>query len=62
MPPFVGVAVNVTIVPATIFVSGLQVIFTLTGMLGETLIVIVFDVTGFAARHPPRLEVTSQLM
>lgn len=42
----VGAAVNVTLVPEQIDPEGLAEMETLTGRLGFTLIVIVFDVAG----------------
>ena len=45
MPPFVGVAVKVTLVPEQIAPEGFAAIITLAGKL-ETVIVIVFDVAG----------------
>ena len=42
----VGVAVNVTFVPAQMVVEGLAAIETLTGKAGFTVIVNVFDVAG----------------
>jgi len=42
----VGVAVNVTLVPAQIVVDGLAAMLTLAGKFGFTVIVIVFDVAG----------------
>ena len=45
MPPLVGVAVNVTLVPAQIVVA-LAPILTLAGKFGFTVIVILFDVAG----------------
>ena len=51
MPPFVGVAVNVTEAPAqTGFWDG--VILTLTGSSGITTIVIIFEVSGLFMMHP----------
>jgi len=45
VPPFVGVAVKVTLVPEQIAPEGFAAILTLAGKL-ETVIVIVFDVAG----------------
>ncbi|MBK8883294.1 MAG: hypothetical protein IPN67_13185 [Bacteroidales bacterium] len=45
-PPFVGVAVNVTEVPAQIAPAGLAAILTLAGTLGLTVIVMLFDAAG----------------
>ena len=42
----VGVAVNVTLVPAQMVEEGLAAIETLTGKFGLTVIVTVFDVAG----------------
>lgn len=47
----VGVAVNVTLVPAQIAEDGLAAMLTLTGNEGFTDIVIVFDVAGFPVAH-----------
>ena len=47
MPPFVGVAVNVTLVPAHMILSAsLETIFTLTGKFGLTTVVMALLVTG----------------
>jgi hypothetical protein len=46
MPPLTGVAVNVTLVPEQIVPIGLAVIDTLTGNIGFTAIVMVFEVAG----------------
>ena len=46
MPPLVGVAVNVTLVPKQIVPVGLDTIETLTGKFGFTVIVTVLDVAG----------------
>jgi len=48
VPGFVGVAVNVTLVPAQIVLLGaaLEAMVTLAGRFGFTVIVIVFDVAG----------------
>ena len=43
----VGVAVNVTFIPAQIVLEGHAEIVTLTGRFGFTVIVMVFDVAGF---------------
>jgi len=45
-PPFVGVAVNVTLVPAQMVVAEAEIL-TLTGELVVTVVLIVFDVAGF---------------
>ena len=44
MPPFVGVAVNVTLVPEQIVLPGLAPMLTDGVMVDETTIVIPFDV------------------
>ena len=44
MPPFVGVAVNVTLVPAQIVLPGLAAIITDGITLPVTVILILFDV------------------
>ena len=46
MPPFVGVAVNVTELLAQIVADGLAAMLTLTGRFGFTVIVIVLEVAG----------------
>ena len=46
MPPFVGVAVNVTLVPEQIAPAGTAAILTLTGKFGFTVMVIAFEVAG----------------
>jgi len=50
MPPFVGVAVNVTFVPEQIVLPGLALILTAGTTVDPTVIVIAFDVAlaGFA--------------
>jgi hypothetical protein len=51
-PPLVGVAVNVTEVPAQIVLSASdELILTLTGKFAFTVVVIVFDVAGFPVVH-----------
>ena len=47
MPPLVGVAVNVTLVPAQIVPAGLAAMLTLTGKFGLTVMVMLLDVAGF---------------
>jgi len=42
----VGVAVNVTLVPAQIVLPGLAAMLTLAGRFGFTVIVMLFDVAG----------------
>ena len=58
MPPLVGVAVKVTVLPRQ---NGLDEaeILTLTTRFGLTVIVIVFDVAGFPVAHA-RLDVSAQ--
>ena len=46
LPPLVGVAVNVTLVPAQIVLPGLAAMLTLAGRFGFTVIVMLFDVAG----------------
>ena len=43
----VGVAVNVTLVPAQMVEEGLAAMLTLTGKFGFTVIVMLLDVAGF---------------
>ncbi|MCB9075799.1 MAG: hypothetical protein H6552_09710 [Chitinophagales bacterium] len=47
----VGVAVNVTFVPAQMVVAGEAAMLTLAGKFGFTVIVISFDVAGEPVRH-----------
>jgi len=58
VPPFVGVAVKVTLVPAQIVVAD-AAILTLTGRFGFTVIVRVFDVVGLPVAQVA-LEVSMQ--
>lgn len=46
VPPFAGVAVNVTEVPSHIEMPGLAPMLTLAGTLGFTVMVMVLDVAG----------------
>jgi hypothetical protein len=55
VPPFVGVAVKVTDVPAHTGFA-LAAIDTLAATVGVTVMVIVFDVAGLPLTHP-RFEV-----
>lgn len=60
VPPLVGVAVNVTDVPAQIILSAsLEVIATLTGRFGFTVMVMVLLVAGLPVAHGVILEVIS---
>jgi hypothetical protein len=56
----VGVAVNVTKVPAQIAPDGVDAILTLTGRFGLTISVMAFDVAGFPVAHVA-LEVSWQV-
>ena len=60
-PPFVGVAVNVTDVPAHIAPGGFAVIETLTGSSGLTVTVIAFEVAGVPVGQTA-FEVSMQVM
>ena len=51
MPPFVGVAVNVTLVPEQIVPAGLAAILTLAVNVGLTVILMLFDVAGEPVKH-----------
>ena len=51
VPPLVGVAVNVILVPAQIAPDGLAVMLTLAANIGLTVIVIEFDVAGLPVKH-----------
>jgi len=46
VPPFVGAAVNVTLVPAQMVLPGFAEIATLAGRFGFTVVVMEFDVAG----------------
>lgn len=46
LPPFVGVAVKVIVLPAQAAPAGLAAMLTLTGRFGLTDIVTVFDAAG----------------
>jgi hypothetical protein len=50
VPPFVGVAVNVTLVPEQMVVAEAEIL-TLTGRFGFTVMVTVFDVAGLPVAH-----------
>jgi hypothetical protein len=52
VPPFVGVAVNVTEVPAHIAPTGAAVMLTLATTTGLTTILIVFEVAGLPLTQP----------
>ena len=60
MPPFTGVAVNVTEVPSQMGPAGVALIATLTGKLGLTTITIWLEVAGFPVVHVSE-EVTTQV-
>ena len=60
-PPFVGVAVKVTLVPAQMVLPGAAAIVTLTGKFGFTVMVIVFDVAGLPVAQVA-LEVSCTLI
>jgi hypothetical protein len=51
VPPFVAVAVNVTLVPAHIAPPGFAAMFTLAGKFELIAIVIVLDVAGEPVEH-----------
>jgi hypothetical protein len=58
----VGVAVNVTLVPAQIILSeSLEAIVTLAGCNGFTVVVILFDVTGLPIKQGNAFEVITTL-
>ena len=61
-PPLVGVAVNVTEVPAQIVLPGLAAMLTLTGKAWPTDIVMVFDVAGFPVAHGAAFDVNTTLI
>ncbi|MPM41750.1 hypothetical protein SDC9_88409 [bioreactor metagenome] len=60
MPPLVGVAVNVTLVPEQTDVPGLAAMLALTGAFAFTVIVTLFDVAGLPVVQV-RLEVSWQV-
>ena len=51
MPPFVGVAVKVTFVPAQIVLPGDAAMLIVGTTVELTVIVIAFEVTGFELTH-----------
>ncbi len=58
VPPFVGVAVNVTDVPSQIVLSrSLDVIVTLAGWFALTVVVMLFDVAGDPVKHGVAFDV-----
>ena len=59
-PPLVGVAVNVTLVPAQIVVA-LAAILTLAVNIGLTVIEILLDVAGEPVKHGVAFEVITTL-
>ncbi|MPM41749.1 hypothetical protein SDC9_88408 [bioreactor metagenome] len=59
MPPFVGVAVKVTLVPAQMLDPRLAAILTLTGRLEFTVMFSVFDVAGLPVAQVA-FDVTTQ--
>ena len=59
MPPLVGVAVNVTLVPAQM-VDAVAATLTLTAALALTVITMAFDVAGLPVAHPS-LDVRTQV-
>ena len=61
VPPFTGVAVKVTEVPAQIVVDGLAAILTLAGRFGFTVIVNVLDVAGLPVPQVA-VDVITQVM
>ena len=61
LPPFVGVAVKVTFVPAQIVVDGDALIETLAVTFAFTVIVIAVDVAGLPFTHVA-LEVITQVI
>jgi len=60
VPPFVGVAVNVTDVPAQIVVA-LAAIETLAVRIGLTTIVTPFDVAGEPVKHGVAFDIITQV-
>ena len=60
VPPLVGVAVNVTLVPAQIVEDGLADMATLTGRFGFTVMVIPAEVAGLPVAQVA-LEVNTQV-
>ena len=61
-PPFVGVAVKVTEVPAQIAPAGTAAMLTLAGRFGLTSMVIPEEVAGDAVRHGVALDVISTVI
>ena len=58
VPPFVGIAVNVTLVPAHTVVAGLAEIPIVAVTFGLTVIVILFDVAGLPITHVALLVIS----
>ena len=57
-----GVAVNVTLVPVHIPPLGFDVMFMLTGTLGNTVFVMVFEVAGEPVAHDRLLVITHVIL
>ena len=65
LPPFIGLAVNATLVPEHIAPVGFATILTLTGNTLFTFIVIEFDIAGEPAAHvafDDNIQVTTSLL
>lgn len=62
VPPLVGVAVKVTLVPLQMVDPGLAAMLTLTASGGPTTMVIVFDVAGLPVRQGAPFEVKTHLI
>jgi len=60
VPPLVGVAVKVMLLPAQAVPDGLAAMLTLTGRFGFTVIVIVLDVAGLPVAQVA-LDVSAQV-
>ena len=58
MPPFVGVAVNVTLVPEQIVFPGFAAMLTNGVIVAVTAIIIAFDVAGLGVAQPNEEVIT----
>jgi hypothetical protein len=62
LPPFVDIALNVTLVPEHIAPEGFAAIFTIAGKLELTVIVIEFEVAGLPDKQGLALEVKTHVI
>ena len=62
VPPLVGVAVNITLVPAQIAPDGTAAMLALAGRFGFTVMVMVLEVAGLPVKHGVALDVMITLI